>query len=254
MGRKEPAFDLSEIAEVHNQATTLYHSVGHVIRSKIQSGEWEVGQQIPSERSILQMLNISRSTVRQGLEFLVREGVLHRVQGKGTFVAPAKIRKSALRLLEFSDVIRENGLTPNVVLLGHKLIDPPADIQAKLAFADGEQTVWLQRLLLVNDSPMLIETAHFSGACHSDAPGAYDEAKGLRELLAECGVHVFRAQETFEPVILEDEEARLLGVSGGSPGLWVESLAFGASNTPVAFVTSLFRGDRCRFYSDLTFT
>ena len=34
---------------------------------------------------MMQIFNISRATVRQGIENLVKEGVLHRVQGKGTF-------------------------------------------------------------------------------------------------------------------------------------------------------------------------
>ena len=42
---------LDEVAAVHTGLTPLYHSLGQVIRGKIQSGEWSVGQQIPSERA-----------------------------------------------------------------------------------------------------------------------------------------------------------------------------------------------------------
>ena len=62
---------LDEVAAVHTGLTPLYHSLGHVIRGKIQSGEWSVGQQIPSERALMEMFGVSRATVRQGIENLV---------------------------------------------------------------------------------------------------------------------------------------------------------------------------------------
>ena len=55
-------------------------------------------------------------------------------------------------------------------------------------------------------------------------------------------------------MILETAEAALLGVKSGFPALWVEHLAFDIASNPVAFLSSLalIRGDRCRFYTDLT--
>ena len=94
----------------------LYHSLGHVIRSKIESGEWQIDQNIPSERAV-EMLGISRATVRQGIENLVKEGILYRMQGKGTFVAPPKVEQGTLRLLDFVDTMKRNGLNPSARLL-----------------------------------------------------------------------------------------------------------------------------------------
>ena len=254
MSSEKSHFDLEEVSDLHNRSTTLYHSVGHVIRSKIQSGAWAVEQQIPSERALMEMLNVSRSTVRQGIEYLVKEGVLIRIQGKGTFVAPPKIQKSVLRLLEFSDVIRSNGLKLDTQLLGKDLVDPSPDIQAQLELAEGERTVWLQRLLRVNSLPMLIETSYLPRIEYKNISEQYTGEQGPRDLLqTHFGIRIARARETFEPVILEDEEADLLGVTGGAPALWVEHLAFDGMERPVAFVTCLFRGDRCRFYTDLRF-
>ncbi len=251
---KQSRYTLSDVADLHQQPAALYHSVGSAIRSRIQDGEWAPGQQIPSERELMDSLKVSRSTIRQGLDFLVREGVLQRVQGRGTFVAPPKIRKSVLRLLEFSDVVRDSGHHSDVVLIGKKRTDPPGEIRQRLGLASGAPSIWLQRLLVVDQAPLLIETAHFPPQCERVLREGQDDTRGLRDLLADCGVQVYRAQESFEPVILEDHEAALLEVKGGSPGLWVESLAYDAADRPVAFVTSLFPGNRCRFVSDLTFS
>jgi GntR family transcriptional regulator len=59
--------------------------------------------------------------------------------------------------------------------------------------------------------------------------------------------------ESFEPVILERDEANLLNVNEGFAALWVESVAFDIAGKPVLYTTSLLRGDRCRFYIELTY-
>lgn len=255
MTQEDSPFAPEEVVDLHKRSTALYHSVGHIIRTKIQSGEWGVGQQIPSERTLTEVFGVSRSTVRQGIEYLVKEGVLERIQGKGTFVAPPKIQKSMLRLLEFSDVIRDNGLKLNAQLLDKGIVEPAGDIRTQLEMAHGERIMRFQRLLQVNGIPMLIETSYIPSSGDNELIEQYTGLEGPREFLRiHSGVKIVRARETFEPVILEEAEAEVLNVSGGSPALWVEHLAFDAVERPVAFVTCLFRGDRCRFYTDLRFT
>lgn len=250
----KPVFNLGEIAAVHASPAALYHSVGHVIRSKIQSGEWPVGQRIPSERALMRMLSVSRATVRQGIDNLVKEGVLYRAQGRGTFVAAPKIRQGVLRLLDFSDIVRRSGLRPGARLLGQERITPPPHVRKVLALSDAQPVFWLQRLLLVNEQPMLIETSYFPVACCPDLLELYDGVEDAHHFIGRhYGVRIARASETFEPVILEDREAGILGVKGGFSALWVEHIAFDTAGRPIAFLTSLLRGDRCRFYTELTF-
>ena len=246
-------FELSEVIDLHKKSVNLYHSVGHIIRTRIQSGEWKVGQRIPSERSLTLSLNVSRSTIRLGIENLVKEGILRREQGKGTFVAPPKLKQGVLRLLESSDVIQESGLQANFELLGHEMLAANPDIATKLDLPPGEPVEWLQRLMQVNHSPMLIETSYFSRAPLHGLTGMLDISKNLRAIMESAGVQILRAQEAFEPVILEEDEANQLGVESGAPALWVEHQVYDFGDAPVAYITILIRGDRCRFYTDITF-
>lgn len=251
---EQPKIGLDEITAMHTSPSALYHSLGHIIRSKIQSGEWTVDQCIPSEREMMTIFNVSRATVRQGIDNLVKEGILYRVQGKGTFVAPPKIEQGLLRLMEFADVIKRNGLKPSVQFIGKEHLVPPLNVGKILNLAEAEQAVWLQRLLLVNESPILLEASYFSVTRFPDLLEIYDGAEEPHKFVANrYGIKIIRARETFEPVILEDKEAKLLGSQGGSPALWVEHVAFDATDTPMVYLTNLLRGDRCRFYTDLIF-
>src|SRR4051794_11952572 len=71
-----------------NRIVPLYHQVEQVIRHRITTREYRSGLQIPSEHELGRELKVSRVTIREALRELVRENLLVKVQGKGTFVAP----------------------------------------------------------------------------------------------------------------------------------------------------------------------
>src|SRR5438132_9219156 len=71
-----------------NRIVPLYHQVEQVIRHRIATRQYRPGLQIPSEHELGRELKVSRVTIREALRELVRENLLVKVQGKGTFVAP----------------------------------------------------------------------------------------------------------------------------------------------------------------------
>jgi len=56
------------------------------LRSRIRSGEWQVGQRIPTEPHLTELLGVGRNTVREAVQSLVHSGLLVRRQGSGTYV------------------------------------------------------------------------------------------------------------------------------------------------------------------------
>lgn len=63
----------------------------------IESGRLSPGSQVPSENEIAERFSLSRQTVRQAFSELERQGLLERVQGKGTFVRSANLRQEAVQ-------------------------------------------------------------------------------------------------------------------------------------------------------------
>ena len=133
-------------------------------------------------------------------------------------------------------------------------IQPPPHVLKNLRLAKNEKVIWLQRLLSVNQTPILIETSYFSFKRFPDFLTEYDVKEDPHSFIYKrYGVKVARVKETFEPVVLEDEEAAILGTQGGFPALWVEVNAYDEQKQTVAYLTALLRGDRCRTYIDLVF-
>ena len=81
---------MTEVLE-RDSAVPLYAQLEQILSGKISSGQWQPNQRIPSENELNRMYGLSRMTVRGVLTKLVNDGLLLRVPGKGTYVAPTKI-------------------------------------------------------------------------------------------------------------------------------------------------------------------
>lgn len=69
-------------------ATPKHREVERQLRSEILAGAWPAGERIPAEQALARRFGVAYMTVRQAVASLVTEGLLQRVNGKGTFVLP----------------------------------------------------------------------------------------------------------------------------------------------------------------------
>jgi GntR family transcriptional regulator len=67
-------------------ATPLWRQLADLLRAQIESGELPAGRVMPSETMLSQRHGVARGTVVKALDALEREGLVERIQGRGTFV------------------------------------------------------------------------------------------------------------------------------------------------------------------------
>lgn len=70
-----------------------------IVRTAILRGEYKPGDILPSQNEMCAKYGVSNHTVREAVGSLVHEGLLYRIQGKGTFVAQRKLDKLTLGFL-----------------------------------------------------------------------------------------------------------------------------------------------------------
>ena len=71
----------------HDAAMPLWRQLADVLRQEIGSGKLQPGRVIPSETTLMQEHGLARGTVRKAIDALADEGLVLRVQGRGTYVA-----------------------------------------------------------------------------------------------------------------------------------------------------------------------
>lgn len=89
--------------------TALYQQVKNYIIEKIRTGQWPPETRVPSENTLIQQLGASKMTVNRALRELTAEGVLHRLQGVGTFVAESKSPSTLLAVKPIAEEIAQRG-------------------------------------------------------------------------------------------------------------------------------------------------
>lgn len=87
----------------------LYQRVKNHILASIAHGRLKPDSRIPSENDLVQELNVSRMTVNRALRELTAEGILVRLQGVGSFVAPHKPQSTLLEIISIAEEIRRRG-------------------------------------------------------------------------------------------------------------------------------------------------
>jgi GntR family transcriptional regulator len=232
----------------------LYYQLQEIIRSRIESGEWPQGQQVPPEAELCKEFNVSRGTVRQALADLVREGLLHRRRGKGSFVARPKITQDLLSSAGFSAHAQEVlGSELGTRLISVQVVPAGRRLAEKLRIAEGSDVVQIRKVKLAEDQPFFMVTSHVPS---SICPGleSEDHTHGsLIDLVRDrCGVRSETLKGWFEPVLIDEYEASVLEVEPGSPAMLLERIRYASDDRPLMASSHVIRGDMCRLTFQIT--
>lgn len=90
-------------------AQAKFAQIKQFILSRIETGQWQENDRVPSENQLTELFSCSRMTARRALTELVDSGVLERTQGVGTFVAGLKSQSSLLAIRNIADEIKDRG-------------------------------------------------------------------------------------------------------------------------------------------------
>jgi GntR family transcriptional regulator len=209
------------------------------------------GSVVPTERELCERFGVSRGTVRQALDLLVAEQRIHRHQGKGTFVAKAKIDRM-LELTSHTESIRARGMEPASRLIGVTRGPAEADVAVMIGLAEGDEVLQIERVRLADEEPVALELLYLDAKRFDGIAAALGESQSLYQALrAGYGVELAWAEETIEAGGAPEREARLLGIPAGAPVLLFCRQSFDSGGLPVEFVRSVYRGDRFRFRTRL---
>jgi GntR family transcriptional regulator len=223
----------------------LYYQLAEGIRDKIRSGELRPGEQLPPERELSLQHGISRMTVRQALQYLIREDVLLARQGLGTFVAETKLSYNPLHVLGFTEDMMARGADVSSRVVEHARVVPPANVAAKLRLDAGEQAIKIIRLRLAGGVPLLLETVfvpaeRFPGIEHADMA----HASLYRLMREESGVEPAGALHTLEAVQATEFECAMFGVQPLAAMILLQGVTVDLHDQPIECFKAVYRGDR----------
>ena len=227
----------------------LYRQLANILQRMIDSGELAAGQRLPTETELMGRFGVSRITVRQANELLVRQGKVTAHRGKGTFVAKRVMLHDLDALQGFHAALRSQGIEPQTTLL-EWAVDAGGLQDQRPAGAD--LPVRLKRLYSIDGRPFALVVGHLP-----EAAAALEKARAERlsayEILAEfLGVRVARASLAIRCERAPKDVATLLGLKKTDMVLVMERLSFSSSDQPCEFMLIYILPERYEFRLKVT--
>jgi GntR family transcriptional regulator len=231
----------------------LYRQIKTLIVQDMQAGVWKPGEMIPSEFELASRFGASQGTVRKAIDELAAENLLTRRQGKGTFVATHAEQTTRYRFLRLA-ADDGSGRELQRRLLECRRMRAQADVARPLELKSGDPVVFVRRLLLAGQRPVVLDDIWLPGRLFKDLNAerlAAYEGPMYALFEAAFGVQMIRAEEKIRAVAAAGDAAQLLGVAPGSPLLSVERRSLTYGERPVELRRGLYCTDAYHYRNEL---
>jgi len=229
----------------------LYLQLYEILRKKIESSEWAIGSQIPTEEELCKTFNVSRATVRTAVLELVRQGYLKRQQGKGTFIFRNMISEGLTMLTSLRELFFEQDLHFSTSVLARTVMMPVDDMDIRLNIEKDKHIIYIKRMRFIENGPVLLQETyipyHISPLLLEDDI----ENNTLFDLFEKkYGIKITKVKNYIEIAHLNEDEARLLSLTKGAPAVLLTQY-FYSGETLVMYTHSIKRTDRFKFLMEL---
>lgn len=227
-----------------------YLQLYRYLSSAITSGQLEPDSQLPPERDLADLAEVSRVTVRKAVAQLVSDGLVEQRRGAGSFVRTQgpKLEQSLSRLTSFTEYMLARGKisTSQILVSGH--FAPTPDESIALGVASSDKVARIERLRHADGVPMAIERSSLPVDILPH-PDRVDTS--LYTVLREDGGAPVRAIQRITAINLAAHEAQLLNLAEGAAALRIDRTGYLASGRPIEFTRGLYRSDIYDFVAEL---
>jgi GntR family transcriptional regulator len=225
-----------------------YRWLAETLREDISQGIYKPGDTLPTEHELMRRYVLSSTTVRRAVQDLVREGLIYRQAGKGTFVKRSKIEEHLLHLTSFAEEMQSRNIKPNFKLVQAKSLVPPTDIARVLGLARQEQVFYIERIQYANRELIALAQGYWRGDIGEKlAQQDLNEISLYETLEQQFHIPLVEAEESIGAVSATTDVARKLKIRKSAPLLARHRLTFTSEMRPVEYTTTLYRADRYEY-------
>ena len=209
-----------------------YEQLFGILKDRIASGDFPVGERLPSELELGREFGLARATIRQTMSKLETEGYARRVARRGMFAAIPEPSsgwtvQDTEGFLESQIRHGRTGIETTVIEAGYR--NPPPHVSEALQLVDGQTVFALERARSLDGKPALFSTNWFptdSGAVIAGASDVLSGSGSVNSTLREAGFDIHGARRVIHAMRAPKGVAQHLGVKPGSPVLRIRSVTW----------------------------
>ena len=233
----------------------LYHKVYLLLKQRLQAEHYLTSASMPGENALAVEFGVSRLTIRRALDALQQEGLVERVQGRGTFAtpqrAPASSAASASEIDTLMSHLADMGMHTKVQLLALTTERASGALAHRLALPEGSEVYRSVRVRSYDGLPFSYLTTYVPADIGARITRRDLGSKPLLAIFKALGIHVSGAQQTISAVLADPQSAEALDVPIATALLNIRRLVKDAQGRPVEYLDALYRPDRYEYRSDM---
>lgn len=220
----------------------LYRQLAGQFEAAIRDGTLRPGDRLESEAGMTARYGVSRITLRQAIDDLVRKQLLVRKQGKGTFVTAPPVRHDLSRRHGLLASLFSQSDNASARLVRYGLVKPPADIAKAMQLRPGQAALAVDRLYMIGGKPIVLALGWLN-----EAAAAISRAKAeliaTEDMLRAAGLPVAASHVTLRAQAAGEAIGKLLQVSSRTPLLLLQRTSSGPNGSVNEFGRIYFRSD-----------
>lgn len=232
----------------------LYFQIESDLREKIVSGEYQPGDLIPSERELVENYKVSRLTVREAIKRLVAQGIVKKIQGKGTYVTEYSPDYLVGPLNIISEVFLLSKYTIETKVLSSKKMKPDKEICEKLQLEECENNdiFYLERVRYANGTPYAYVKCYLPYSYVENIETFdFTQATLYRTMEDYFRLELYEAYDVIEATTVNKRCANLLDLKPGAPVLLNQRTAYLQNGTIIEFEKLIQRSDIFKYRNKL---
>lgn len=232
---------------LNSNPVPFYFQIAEILRKEFLS-KYQPGDRVASEPELITRFGVSRTTVRQALALLEREGLVVRRPAKGTFLAQPKIEPELSGLTGFVEDMNALGLEASARVVSIKTVRPGPPVTDRLALPPDASVVRIERVRLANGKPMSFDVTYLPPELGEKVVRSDLVVHPIFSLLEDLhGVALGEADYRIEATSADRRVAQLLEIAPAAPILLIERTSYAISGAPVDYEKLHYRADHIRY-------
>ena len=183
---------------------------------------------------------------RRAIKILVEQDIAETRQGQGTFLKPLMLGNATFDLQGLQSFFSDSQTT--VQILSASAVNANERIAQKLAVAPGTRVIYIRRLLLQANRPVMVHREYMLLDPTIPTVEAELGVTSLGGLFTGSGQTILkRGDLSIEATVLTENEAAILQSAAGMPAFRIEHIFYDFSDRVVSWGWFICRGDQLRF-------
>lgn len=212
-----------------NSAVALHEQIRIILGGEIEAGTYKEGR-LPSEADLAARFGVSRISLRRALSSLETQGLVSRVQGRGTFVHTPPLASATMSMGSYTDQVLVGGLPTSEIMREIKfagVVPAHGAVARFMQVPEADDVIRLTRVFSLRGTPLSVDDAYYPVERY---PGflakVTHETSTYALLTEEYGVEFGSTDRFFDVAFIDSTTAQWLDRPERDPVLKISKVAY----------------------------